>query len=402
MSATGVLQIVDALREAAEQAEADAAKLHYSVHGQRLAEKAKRWRGLLADVGSAAPAGDGPKYSRGADGTVLADFTNDPGYGSATPAGDVRNVAAKLVNRIDSDGGKTTTFIRPTALGMDLPLGEYPLYLDQPATPAGGGGELPELPEPHVLHDERDPGEKPLTYYTADQMRERDRMWQARLASTGSALDEAAILRAVRAHDREDAAQKGEPDPWADDFPEPYYSERMTSMRLALEAAGASTGSAQSEPQNVECRECNDCGHVGINDAHAPDAACHSCDWSGPSPVEDKCPGCGDTNCMGAACPDCSSLYRLIASTELPGTGSAPAPSADTKRLDAIADNYWKLDPFDMPTPGGDDADVGWKVIQYHRGQPREREVAVVYRDDPREAIDAAMSAAPTQEAGYE
>lgn len=46
-----------------------------------------------------------------------------------------------------------------------------------------------------------------------------------------------AIERAVRAHDREDAAQKGEPDPWADEFPEPYRSERMTAMRLALEAA---------------------------------------------------------------------------------------------------------------------------------------------------------------------
>ena len=40
--------MAEALEEAAAQAEADAAKLHYSVHGQRLAEKAKGWRELLA------------------------------------------------------------------------------------------------------------------------------------------------------------------------------------------------------------------------------------------------------------------------------------------------------------------------------------------------------------------
>jgi hypothetical protein len=58
--------------------------------------------------------------------------------------------------------------------------------------------------------------------------------------------DEQALERAVRAHDREDAAQKGEPDPWADSFPEPYRSERLTAMRCAFKAA------APSAPQGVE------------------------------------------------------------------------------------------------------------------------------------------------------
>src|SRR5690606_19242227 len=45
---------------------------------------------------------------------------------------------AKLVNRKDADGGKTTTFIRPTEFGMDLPLGEYPLHLHPPpSAPVG-------------------------------------------------------------------------------------------------------------------------------------------------------------------------------------------------------------------------------------------------------------------------
>jgi len=38
----------------------------------------------------------------------------------------------------------------------------------------------------------------------------------------------------ARAHDREEAAQKGEPDPWADDFPDEMKSERIAAMRAAF------------------------------------------------------------------------------------------------------------------------------------------------------------------------
>lgn len=54
--------------------------------------------------------------------------------------------------------------------------------------------------------------------------------------AVGGITDEV-VRRAVRVHDIEDAAQKGEPDPWDEEFPEPYYSERTTAMRLALESA---------------------------------------------------------------------------------------------------------------------------------------------------------------------
>src|SRR5690606_28297047 len=51
---------------------------------------------------------------------------------------------AKLVNRKDADGGKTTTFIRPTSLGMDLPPGEYPLHLHPPpSAPVGAEWDMP-------------------------------------------------------------------------------------------------------------------------------------------------------------------------------------------------------------------------------------------------------------------
>lgn len=71
-----------------------------------------------------------------------------------------------------------------------------------------------------------------------------------------------------------------------------------------------------------------------------------------------------------------------------------PAPSVpdDAALLDSVAANYWKLDPIELPTGGGD-ADVGWRVVEYHMPDI-EREVACVYCDDPRAAIRAAMRAA--------
>ncbi|MGH8073695.1 MAG: hypothetical protein ACREO4_06435 [Lysobacter sp.] len=73
-----------------------------------------------------------------------------------------------------------------------------------------------------------------------------------------------------------------------------------------------------------ECRQCDECDHTGINDEHPTDSACHDCDWSGPAPVEDKCPGCEETDCMATACPKCGARYRLLAEY----THIAPAPGA--------------------------------------------------------------------------
>lgn len=78
-----------------------------------------------------------------------------------------------------------------------------------------------------------------------------------------------------------------------------------------------------------ECRECDNCGHAGINDANLTQGACFSCEWSGPEPVEDKCPGCGDEGCMTAACPKCGARYRFIAELEpaiLPAEPVASVP----------------------------------------------------------------------------
>lgn len=86
---------------------------------------------------------------------------------------------------------------------------------------------------------------------------------------------------------------------------------------------------------------------------------------------------------------------RIKAATGAQGlTGSGE----DTKRLDALAQEYWDLRSFEIRT-WGDDSDVGWRVIEHHMAEPRERVVAEVFKDDPRAAIDAALAASRKEEA---
>ena len=67
------------------------------------------------------------------------------------------------------------------------------------------------------------------------------------------------------------------------------------------------------------------------------------------------------------------------------------APHPDTESLNFIAAEYLHLIPFEMPTGQGD-ADVGWKVLQSQQGKG-DVEIACVYSDDVRAAIDAARHA---------
>jgi len=105
---------------------------------------------------------------------------------------------------------------------------------------------------------------------------------------------------------------------------EAYYI--ADELRAIVRQQGKAGGVADAR---YECRECNDCGHAGINDASQTVGACFSCEWSGPEPEEDKCPGCGDEGCMTAACPRCGARYRFIAELEpaiLPAEPVASVP----------------------------------------------------------------------------
>lgn len=83
---------------------------------------------------------------------------------------------------------------------------------------------------------------------------------------------------------------------------------------------------------------------------------------------------------------------------------SAPASlpdgdSQDRARLDTLHRESWDLRCFDIPT-GGDDYDIGWRVVGHWQAKPHERVIAEVYTDDPRAAIDAAIRAPANAEGG--
>lgn len=65
----------------------------------------------------------------------------------------------------------------------------------------------------------------------------------------------------------------------------------------------------------------------------------------------------------------------------------------DSARLSALQEHCWALEPVALPVAGGDDADIGWRVTNFHCAAPERRTVAEVVEDDPRAALDAARRA---------
>ncbi|WP_225002020.1 hypothetical protein [Pseudomonas aeruginosa] len=105
-----------------------------------------------------------------------------------------------------------------------------------------------------------------------------------------------------------------------------YIAERAKLME-ERDAALARVAELERGKVYVEARRCDECQHGGINDSATGVAACHECDWTGPEPEEDKCPGCQRENCMAAACPQCGARYVLVASEEI------AAPVAQAQQL---------------------------------------------------------------------
>lgn len=94
-----------------------------------------------------------------------------------------------------------------------------------------------------------------------------------------------------------------------------------------LKSALARVAELENGTVYVEARQCYECHHGGINDSADGLAACHDCDWTGPEPDEDKCPGCHRENCMAAACPECGGRYELVADANI------AAPPAQAQHL---------------------------------------------------------------------
>lgn len=113
-----------------------------------------------------------------------------------------------------------------------------------------------------------------------------------------------------------------------DGAPPPDGWVRMQSEQPAPERQGENS-------LYVEARQCEDCDHLGINDCSDTNSACGDCEWQGPTPDEDKCPGCGHENCMAVACPECGGRYRFLTDRRL-AHPAAPAgvPDGDVRLWD--------------------------------------------------------------------
>lgn len=107
---------------------------------------------------------------------------------------------------------------------------------------------------------------------------------------------------------------------WSEDNASGYGIEYVRANRASPSRA------AVPATVYVEVRECSECQHVDIN-GNSDTAACNRCDWSGPSPKEDHCPGCGEDGTMTSACTECGARSHLLASDSLP-VAAPPVPAA--------------------------------------------------------------------------
>ncbi len=119
------------------------------------------------------------------------------------------------------------------------------------------------------------------------------------------------------------------------------YADATHALRVASHGQAPAVATTY-----VSVCECHNCGHAGINDDHATDAACNSCGWHGPSPEKDHCPGCGRDGTMTTACPMCSGVYVLVAEAHIPAPTAQPAPAAGAVAGPSLRDEIQRLARF--------------------------------------------------------
>ncbi|MFD2298363.1 hypothetical protein QRO11_12220 [Paracidovorax citrulli] len=103
---------------------------------------------------------------------------------------------------------------------------------------------------------------------------------------------------------------------------------RQHALATAAPAAKEAAGTVYAE-----VRQCSVCDHIGINDA-TNTSACTHCDWHGPSPTEDLCPGCGQMGSMTMACPECGHRTHFLVNADLPVTHPRAAAQEAEPALD--------------------------------------------------------------------
>lgn len=113
-------------------------------------------------------------------------------------------------------------------------------------------------------------------------------------------------------------------------------------------------------------------------------------------------PDCADKVChKNGECWTAGKCLNPAASVSAAPIGDVPAEVlTDTERLDWLRNETCDLRCISVPT-GGDDSDVRWIIVQHHMSEPREREISRSRTEDPRDAIDRAISSpAPESQGG--
>lgn len=90
-------------------------------------------------------------------------------------------------------------------------------------------------------------------------------------------------------------------------------------------------------------------------------------------------------------------LRKMLSNAAL--SQQAPAEDMEQVRKDAsllkaLQDNSWDLRCIDLPTPGGDDVEIGWQVIEHYMAKPCERVIGEDFCDNARAAIQDAIDSA--------
>lgn len=205
---------------------------------------------------------------------------------------------------------------------------------------------------------------------------------------------------------------KGDPSGSFDRCMKMMYERDENAKRL--DAALARVAELEKGTMYVEARQCDECQHGGINDSADGLAACHDCDWTGPEPDEDKCPGCHRENCMTAACPACGGRYVLVASDDVTAPvaqaqhsvpeGYALIPTRETEAMhDAVMALLYKgvartdtqklLDAYIAAAPGKE-VPQAWHDVQAERRRQIEAEGWTPEHDDEHNGGELADAAA--------
>lgn len=109
--------------------------------------------------------------------------------------------------------------------------------------------------------------------------------------------------------------------------PDDYCADNACRAVGQCARAQAPAPAPMADKLHVTAWECHGCGHRGIDDSDDAAEACSDCDWRGPCPDEDVCPGCGREETMVSACPKCGDRYYIKAEADIAIPAAAPAPA---------------------------------------------------------------------------